>query len=380
MARTFAEQLKHFAMSGDFVDADLCRSIRNLIDRYVTDTLGMDFYQVMVDGTRMKGRPALKTAVSTGQAWTNEIQDAVPIQEETGAYKGQSTLAYEKDKKLWVTAAWDEGENVCLNDAQTYQDHWSGLKDLPEYFSEQKSEVRTSIVVPLKYGDRVFGFICLESSQMLEITESGKREIEALSDAIAIVLWLHEGYLKQQESRKSAFSEIEGMINRRRILSPLSKPKVFFASSSRADRAVVGEIRETIDELGPYVQEVYWREIKEPGDITAQVMDELGQCRFGICYLSEPRDDRAPADHAYIDNPNVLFEAGMLQSLSRFATEGPDAWIPVRESASPPAPFDIGHERAVVVTRLNDGSFNKESFRAELKGRLEAILGSAPVK
>jgi hypothetical protein len=376
MARTFAERLKHFAMSGDFVDTDLCRSIRNLVDRYVTETLGMDFYHVMVDGTRIKGRPALKTAVSSGQAWSNENQDTVPVHEHSGDYKGQSTFAYEMDKKIWVTSALDDGKNVCLNDTVKYQDHWSDVTDLPKYFSDQKPEVRTSIVVPLRYGDRVFGFICLEGNQLLEFTESGKRETEALADAIAIVIWLYEGYLKQQESRKSAFSEIESIVNRRRILSPLSKPKVFFATSSRADREVVGAIRETVSELEPYIQEVFWREIKEPGDITAQVMDELGQCRFGICYLSEPSEDVATADHDYIDNPNVLFEAGMLQSLSRFATEGPDAWIPVRESASPPAPFDIGHERSVVVARLNNGSFNTDSFRAELKGHLEAILGT----
>jgi hypothetical protein len=379
MSRTFGEQLKHFAMSIDDVDEDLCRSVRNLVDRYLVNTLTMNAYHVMVDGTRIKGKPALRTAICAGQSWSNEMQDSIPIQDDTGKYKGQSTFAYEKDINLWVTAEADEEQGKPLNEARSYLDHWSKSKHMPEYFSEQKTEIRTSIVTPLKYGDRVFGFLCTEAEQVLECTEYAKREIRALADAVAIILWLHEGYLKQKESRKNAFLEIEGMIKERRYLSPLSKPKLFFASSSRADREVVGEIRQVITKLDQCVQEVFWREIKEPGDITAQVIEEISQCRFGICYLSEPSSDGKDGEHRFIDNPNVIFEAGMLQSLTTSSTEGPVAWIPIRETDSPPAPFDVSNQRTLFVNRLNDGALNTDSFHTELHSRLARLLGVSPI-
>jgi len=376
MANTLGHQLKHFAMSVNFVDLDLCRSVRTLLDKHLTETFAMKYYHVMIDGIRIKAKPALRTAVTAGLAWTNENQDTIPIQEESGSYKGQSTYAYEKDIKLWVTAPLEGNEHKPLNEVETYVDQWSKIKNMPSYFSEEKSTIRTSIICPLKYGDRVFGFLCLESEQFLECIQSARREIQALADAVAIVLWLHEGYLKQQESRSRAFSEIESMVKEKSLQSFLSKPKIFFASSSRADREVVGVVREILKNvLGPYIQEVFWREIKDPGDINAQVIEEINECRFGICYLSEPTASGSGAETRFVDNLNVVFEAGMLQSLSSASSEAPESWIPLREPESPPAPFDIAHQRTMPVSRLNDGSLNKDSFQADLLARVSNLLG-----
>lgn len=377
MAATIGEQLKHFMMSVDFVDSDLCRSVRTLLDRHLAESLAMKHYHVMMDGTRVKGKPALRTAVTAGLAWTNENQDTIPVQEESGSYKGQSTYAYEKDMKLWVTAPLVGDEHKPLNETETYVDQWSKTKNIPAYFSEDKPTIRTSIVCPLKYGDRVFGFLCLESEQYLECSDYARREIQALADAVAIVLWLHQGYLKQQDSRRHAFSVIESTVKEKgHLLSPLSKPKVFFASSSRADREVVGVVRDILqNELGPSIQEVFWREIKDPGDINAQVIREINECRFGICYLSEPTASNSGTKIQFVDNLNVVFEAGMLQSLSSASSETPESWIPLREPNSPPAPFDIAHQRTLLVTRLNDGSLNKDSFHADLLARISNLLG-----
>ncbi|MES9988398.1 MAG: hypothetical protein AB2552_03705 [Candidatus Thiodiazotropha endolucinida] len=45
-----------------------------------------------------------------------------------------------------------------------------------------------------------------------------------------------------------------------------------------------------------------------------QLLNELGTCRYGVCYLSERIPDAQPA--LYQDNPNVVFEAGMLHGRS----------------------------------------------------------------
>ena len=49
-----------------------------------------------------------------------------------------------------------------------------------------------------------------------------------------------------------------------------------------------------------------------PGQITDQLVDEISRSQYGICYLSELTN--RPAGKAkqqkYVDNPNVLIEAG----------------------------------------------------------------------
>jgi hypothetical protein len=43
---------------------------------------------------------------------------------------------------------------------------------------------------------------------------------------------------------------------------------------------------------------------------------ESSRSRFGICYLSDPAENAARSRHAFRDNVNVAFEAGMLHALT----------------------------------------------------------------
>ena len=55
----------------------------------------------------------------------------------------------------------------------------------------------------------------------------------------------------------------------------------------------------------------------------------------------------------YVDNPNVVFEAGMLHartSVDETDKSGePCGWIPIREAESAPAPFDFSPSKIMLL-------------------------------
>jgi hypothetical protein len=94
--------------------------------------------------------------------------------------------------------------------------------------------------------------------------------------------------------------------------------------------------------------------------------------RYGICYFSEP--DPSDGGHKYVDNPNVIFEAGMLHALINTPDAPPSGWIPVREDDSPAAPFDFADQRIERVPRDQDGQVVEERLRAQVQRRIVALL------
>jgi hypothetical protein len=78
-----------------------------------------------------------------------------------------------------------------------------------------------------------------------------------------------------------------------------------------------------------------------------------------------------------LDNPNVIFEAGMFQSLTNVAaTEAPTGWIPIREPPDlcPSPPFDFAQQRMIIVERFSDQKPNLDRLQADLKDRIETLL------
>jgi hypothetical protein len=48
--------------------------------------------------------------------------------------------------------------------------------------------------------------------------------------------------------------------------------------------------------------------------------------------------------------------------------------IPIRELASPPAPFDFASERILRVPRYDDGTLDEREFAKQLTDRMEGLL------
>lgn len=246
MEMSFGEQFESFTMSLDTVDTSLCESVRDLFHNYVTHILKFDFYHIMVDGTQVDDKPGLHTATTSGQPWCNDGSGSVPIHGGDGSYFAQSTFSYEKRMPLWVTGK----NNESLNDASEYIDQWNETENLPAFYAKNKPKVKTSIVIPLLYGERVFGFICIESNSVYKFHDMAIAELNNLTTGIGIILWLYEAYLNQHKCAQTAFSKIKKSVTDKTISSPLLKPKIFIASSQKADRSVMGSIHSVIDENG----------------------------------------------------------------------------------------------------------------------------------
>ena len=106
------------------------------------------------------------------------------------------------------------------------------------------------------------------------------------------------------------------------------------------------------------------------GDINHHILSAIKAARFGIVYFSESKN----GGDSYIDNPNVLLEAGMMHSqMNTELNSEPTGWIPIRESESPELPFDIASQRTIMIERDN-GTINAEKFKYDLDARIKTLI------
>ena len=375
------EQLCNFSATF-LIDDDISERVRRLIHTCISETFQIKFYHIMLDGKQVSGKPGLATPKIAGQAWCNDDADSVPIysSDNTTSYRAQSTYAYQEQKPLWITSK----DGKPLHESDEYIDYWSfthenETKELPKFRNPDKREIKTSVIIPLRHGEgHVFGFICLESREHIKgnnkLSQCAKQEFNKLANSIGAILSAHENYLNRQNSTRNALERLEKLAQDYKFACPLSKPIVFFASSSQADPEAVSVIRTVLNEFADEIEVKDWREDQSTGYIPGHIKETISDCRFGICYFSEPAKEEDHSKYNYIDNPNVMFEAGMLNSLVYSLTAAPKGWIPIREEESPPAPFDFAQERMINIKRLNDRKINKDKLITDLKDRLQELL------
>src|SRR6266542_1049872 len=180
---------------------------------------------------------------------------------------------------------------------------------------------------------------------------------------------LRQANRAQVTGTRDAVSELQGILSTTKF-PRLTKPQMFVAFSSRADDAVMGVVQEVLNEFSTILKIVQWNRIEQSGSITLQLIEQIAKSRFGLCYFSEPARDGGEFE----DNPNVLFEAGMLHSLTNAPAGRPSGWVPVREKRSSRVPFDFASERIVIVPRNENGEVMEERFRSDLRRRMRALL------
>jgi hypothetical protein len=358
---TFAGQLRHFARSVDIVDDEIFNGVRGLIVRYVRTELDAEYFELMREET-LGGEPVLK------MFWSSDDREhSAPVRRE-GAYTNPLTLACGTDQPLWIVGA----DKKPLRESPELVDEWSGCALLPPYRPSSEQSIRTVVVLPLRRR-RVLGIYYFESCTHLGITDVAKVELGTLAEALAILLELYDVNRSQSRMTSSAIAELQENLESAKF-PRLAKPHFFVASSVRADKKVITVVNEVLDEFSDRIEFTDWRRMAQSGNISSQISKEITRSRFGICYLSEE-----VADGSYVDNPNVVFEAGMLHSRTAGSDSGdggePTGWIPIREANSPPAPFDFAAERTVQVPRRNDGAVNEDRLRDELRTRVGVLLG-----
>jgi hypothetical protein len=361
---SFGNYLQQFARSVDIVDENTIEQVRRLVYHYVEKELGVAYFGLATE-TKVNSEPALQTF------WSTEAEThTTTIQTSEGKYSSQSSVAFDQRKPLWVV---DE-QRRPLRDCDKCVDLWSHTDGLPKYKPPRVDRgMRTSIVVPLVHWGNVLGVMYLESTAYLDVTDVAKDELSRFADALAILFDLHRANRAQIQGTKDAISDLQ-VILREGTFPHLTKPQIFVASSRRADDGVRGVIHEVLDEFSTILTVVQWDMIEASGSITTQLIEQIATSRFGLCYFSEPAPD---GQQGYVDNPNVLFEAGMLHSLTNSPVGRPSGWVPVRERTSPKIPFDFATERVLEVPRDASGEIMEQKLKNDLRKRIKALLSEA---
>jgi len=370
MASTFGEQLTQFALALDAIDERNFKKIRELINKYTTKTLNITSTRLLVASEVHQVVDEVDSMVvglvPYGLAQEGEIQ-VTPVKNANGEYTSQASFTFGMEKELWVVSA--DPEQSLLRETITYLDQWSGQSGLPRYRAVTDEGIRTSILVPLRFANkRVFGVASFETVERVDLTLAAKDELKNLAMALSITYRL----LRDSDSR--AKRTAEGLVALDEVLSQplvkLTRPKIFVASSERANKDVIDAIRQVIEEYKTTFDEVYWKDMNKPGSIDQQLLTELAYCRYGVFYMSEPAKGRKGN---FRDNINVVFEAGMLHGRSDVGSPIPASWIPVREEGSPP-PFDFAQQRTIIVPRNDKNELEAESFKDKLRECLAGFI------
>jgi hypothetical protein len=363
LVKTFAELLRQFAYSVDIVDQATFNRVRHYVVEYMRSELDTAYFGLMTRSV-IDGQPGLQTT------WSSVDQGSATTIKTGQDYTRQVSLAFDQRRPLWVVAT-DGTPLREVPDSTGYLDQWSGLTGLPRYVPPVDEPMKTSIMLPLVRSGRPLGVMYLESIAYVEATPVAKKELQMLAEAIAILIELRDANKTQVEGTEQAVGQLGGFLGTA-TFPRLTKPNLFLASAEDADTQVLGGIKEVLAEYSSKVTVFDWREIADSGAITTHIADRIVRSRYGICYFSEPA--LPGAGHRYADNPNVIFEAGMLHALINAPDSPPSGWIPVREQDSPDPPFDFADQRIERVPRDREGGLDEGRLRTQLERRVTALL------
>ncbi len=355
MPSRFANDLKQFALAVDIVDSQVLEEVGRLLGAYFGGSLEAGTHEVRVEApSGTGGERYLGTLWSScGDRWT------APLRNDDGSVRGHTSYAVLHNAPLWIVSE-DGGP---LDKAKKYVDLWSGVEDLPAYRGWGDEHYRTSIILPI--AKPPVGFLNLEFDERLEVCRGAMDELRQVAETVGIFHRLRRAYRAQRTNTKHAVRNLDAQIPH----SPLRKRSLFFAFSSRADARVVGAVKQVLGQYKKKVFVVSWDEMRTSGNVNQQIRAAVESATYGVCYFSEP--DAPPT--TFRDNPNVVFEAGMFHAATS-DQHGTTRWIPIRESASGPTPFDFAAERMVLVNRDDDGTLNEHALSAELRRRLDQLL------
>lgn len=374
MKNSFGKEFQQFALSVDIVDKKIMEFIEKLLDSYFKDKLDVLFYELLIecDCDQADKEKGLMTAWGSyeGGKFANLYKT---IDDGKKVFRGQTAYCFYYGKPMWVVSS---EKNNSLTESRSYLDLWSNSKDIPAYWHYDKNPItpRTSILLPLRdFKNKVNGVLNLESEKYLEINDFIKDELTVICKSLTIIRELHNNNEFRRERTGEALNRLRTIAELDKLDNRLRKPSLFIASPCTADEELMGLIVEIANKYSEKVEIINWKNIKDSGSIHIQILEAIKNASFGICYFSERVSGSSCDKNVYKDNPNVLFEAGMLHALTSDDLATPSAWIPIREETTETVPFDLSSERILVVPREN-GVLNCDKFGGELKKRIKNIL------
>ena len=366
MSRMFGQRINEFVLSVDIMDQDTFMDLLTLIQLYVNEHLDVAYFSIL-DETIIDDQQGLQTL------WgTREANPSYTVDKESG-YASHSAYTFGNNKPIWVVS----DSSRPLHAADDLKDIWSGVEDLPPYITVSQDDVRTSVMHPLRKDGRAFGVVEFAAEKYIEPTPVSLEEVRMLAAVISRAYQMYDTRRIQRENTKKAMQLLEEALAKQ-SWTRLALPQVFVAypgvkkrlemEAQAEHKAVIETIRDVVGEFKGILSAVYWEDITEAGNITNQVIRDIGNSDFGLCYFSEPT-----TQGQFQDNANVLFEAGMMQALANSPSAQLQAWIPVREKESTSIPFDIAAERILLVDRA-DGMLDKTSFSDALRHRVISLI------
>jgi hypothetical protein len=388
--QTFGGNLLQFARSVDSLQPEIVDGMKDLASSYFLRKDGLDacYFCVHRTGATFEGLPALKTVWSSEESSETQVVRRYRSSDDSES-PSLRALAYNEKRCLWVTSPCDTDgnrapEGATLEKAPTdgLVDQWrqhaaENEKALPPYVRLHDNPCRTLLALPLAQHGQKLGVLVVEFERQITLTDGARQEAELVQEALGRILWLQDAAKSQQEGTRKAFEQLRNVVNS--STSSVDPPIIFFAFPGDADLEVIDSIKRTIvDTYGDRLELSSWDDIASPGQITDQLGNEISRSRYGICYLSELTG--TPTGKAkqqrYIDNPNVLIEAGMLHALKNSRLSPTTAWIPVRETEdrTETMPFDFVAERMILVPRGKTGKLQIEEFEEDLKKGIDAML------
>lgn len=383
MADEWVSSFRHFSLSVDNVDSEAFEHTKELVADYLQNSLETCHYEILLDGTTMQDVDGDEwPALSTEWATPRSKHITVAIQGGARACSSLTACCYVKRKPLWINSE----NGGLLKDAESAAvplvDSWSRQGELPPYRDYGESVARTSIVFPLEYGPRVFGVLNLEFEDSLPITDNGRETVRTLGNSLARLFWLHQTFSTTTRDTLRAFEVLERLPTAG--ISPLKRRTVFLSSPEHADPAVMEAIHSVLGEFEDLFEVKFWKEESLSGDVKQQVRDAIISAEFGVCYLSQQIDADSSAP-SFVDNYNVVFEAGMLQAMHeiRRGRAGSSRWVPIREVPpfTTPPPFNFATDRLVEVPREEgNGRLQASELAQRLRATIEAQVEGLDLK
>lgn len=373
-------RFEDFSRTVDFVDSAIFEDVTGLLEKAFRESWRICFFRALMSGHTIRigtgDAPALSTIWSRDDSETDfQISGA------DGSAVTLTSYAFLHRKELWITAA-DGGKLVDHTaSSEGLVDQWPGqpgLPELPPYVDYRGSVSRTMVVLPLEYGMRMFGVVCLEFNEYIAISSRARATANTFAKSLARIIWLRETNKTQLDDSKEALALLHS--NFHTASDAFRRRRVFLASSGEESRGpVVQTIRRILeDEFNEIFELDFWEEESSSGAINEHVRSAIASAEFGICYLSEKISDEPLK---YLDNPNVLFEAGMFQMLHQLRDDAEDynsaRWLPIRETEqiTTSLPFDIAGDRMLVVPRdPATGEVDTEKFGKDLRKAIQSLI------
>lgn len=366
---TFAEELLQFAKTVDILDEKLFMNIKEIINDYASQRWGVKYVKIMNLKFDLDGNRILEKFFLQEYSKASTATDMVNIE----TSKGQMAYVIRNKKPVWIMS---KDRSSFLNKSDEYIDCWSGLEDIPEYQSiVTDAKIKTSIIVPFyeleKERRYLRGVANYEIPEALPFNKECQNEILTLTDTISELLNLYNVRERQEHNTNYAINRLEIKLETFNAL--LRKNRIFIASAFEGEKDVKNAIKKVLKNSFSDIEVLDWENNKETGSISEKMFEDINSSRYGICYFSEYSKEKKK----YVDNSNVMFEAGLMHGKFRTFNDENPLWIPIREKDSLEFPFDVQGFNTLIVPRNKKGKLEEEEFAEMLKNFMETMTQRA---